>query len=126
MGNEQLEVARNNPVNGGYLYRVLEQIKSMYKDDYIITTSCFIAKWKADELRQMLVSSGLPISLDKAKTLFMNEGGVPEACMSGYSDIFKELGFNIRLKAGESSEVFFVFDSAAEDDRNNCVNSTGR
>ena len=116
---------RDNPVNNSYLNHMLTQIKSMYKEEYVITTSCFIAKWKADKLRQMLVSSGLPISLDKAKILFMNQGGMPEACMSGYCDIFKELGFNIRLKAGESSKVFYVFDSAAEDDRNNRVNGSG-
>jgi hypothetical protein len=87
----------------------------MYKDEYIITPSCFIAKWKADELRQRLLSSGLPILIDKATTLLISEGEMPEACMSSYYDIFRELGFNIRLKAGESSKVFFVFDSAAED-----------
>ncbi len=115
---------RNNPVNNSCLYLVLEQIKSIYNDEYVITPSCFIAKWKVDELRRRLISSGLPISLDKAMALLM-EGGIPEACLSSHYDIFRELGFNIRRKADESSKALFVFDATVENDRNRHIKNTG-
>ena len=38
--------------------------------------------------------------------LLMDEGGIHEECLSSHYDIFKELGFNIRRKAGSHPRHF--------------------